>query len=63
MNNLLFNLNKPIYAKDVETGKECLVSGIFLPLGKPSGKDISICVEDDLCEWRSIGEVELIQNE
>lgn len=56
------DINKPLYCIDKETGEKFLVDAIFLPLGKPSGKDITVEVEDDLSEWRSINEVDLISN-
>ena len=62
MSNLTFDLKKPIYAKDKEEGRVYLVDAVFFPLGKVSGKDISIFNKgEDYYEWRSIEEVELFQ--
>lgn len=58
------DITKPIYARDKEDGKVYLVDGLYFPLGKISGKDITIYNEDDdLSEWRSIEDVELMQDE
>lgn len=59
---MILNIRKDIYAKDKEDGKIYKITGIFLPLGKPSGKDITIEIEPDLDEWRTIDEIELIPN-
>ena len=56
------DINKPLYCIDKETGEKFLVDGIFFPLGKPSGKDITIRVEEDTVEWRCIDEIEVIHN-
>ncbi len=56
------DINKPLYCIDKETGKKFLVDAIFFPLGKPSGKDITIRVEKDTVEWRAIDEVDIIDN-
>ena len=56
------DINKPLYCIDKETGEKFLVDGIFFPLGKPSGKDITIRVEEDTVEWRWINEIEIINN-
>lgn len=60
MSKLIFDLKKPIYAKDKEDGKTYFVESINFPLGSPSGKDITVKTED-VYEWRSIDEVELFQ--
>lgn len=56
------DINKPLYCIDKETGGKFLVDGIFFPLGKPSGKDITIIVEEDTVEWRCITEIDIINN-
>lgn len=56
------NINKSLYCIDRETGKKFLVDAIFFPLGKPSGKDLTVETESDLSEWRAIKEVEMIDN-
>lgn len=48
-----------LIAVDKETQEVFKVTAIFYPLGKPSGKDITIEVEKDLDEWRSIDEVDI----
>lgn len=59
-----FDITKPIYAKDKDDGKTYLVDGLFFPLGKSSGKDITIeNEEENISEWRSIEDVELFQDE
>lgn len=59
-----FDIFKPIYARDREGGKVYRVDGLFFPLGKPSGKDLTIDnTEENLSEWRSIEDVELFQDE
>lgn len=62
-NKLIFDFNRPIYAKDKEDGKLYLVDAVFFPLGKPSEKDVVIIAGEDNTEWRSIDEVELLQDE
>lgn len=62
-NKLVFDLTKPIYAKEKETEEIFAVDGIYLPLGRPSGKDITVATDDGTSEWRSIDEIELIQHE
>jgi len=59
---LEIDMNKPLYCIDKETGEKFLVDGIFFPLGKPSGKDITIRVEKDMVEWRTIDEIEILDN-
>ena len=59
-----FDIFKPIYARDREDGKVYCVDGLFFPLGKPSGKDLTTDnTEENLSEWRSIEDVELFQDE
>ena len=52
---------KPLYCIDKETKKKHLVESINFPLDKPSGKDLTIEVEDNLLEWRSIRDVEILK--
>lgn len=56
-----FNRGLKLIAIEKETGKIYEVDGIFLPLGKPSGKDITVVSKEDpdVSEWRSINEVEI----
>lgn len=55
------DLSKELLCLDKEDGKVYKITGIFLPLGKLSGKDITIEIEDDLDEWRSIDDIELLE--
>jgi len=58
---MILYISKEIFAIDKGTREMHRVSGIFFPLGKPSGKDITITT--DYCdEWRSIDEIELMPN-
>lgn len=54
------DLSKKLLCIDKEDGEVYKVTGIYFPLGKPSGKDITIETEEDLDEWRSIDDVELL---
>lgn len=56
------DISKDLYCIDKWDKRTYKVTGVFFPLGKPSGKDITIEIEKDLDEWRAIDEVELIQN-
>lgn len=59
---MIVDLSKELYCKDKDDGKLYKINSIYFPLGSPSGKDISIEVEDDLLEWRSIKDIEIISN-
>lgn len=52
---------KELYCRDKDDGGIYKVTAIFFPLGKLSGKDITIEV-GDIDEWRSIDDIELISN-
>lgn len=62
MAKIKVDINKPLYCIDKETGGKFLVDAIFFPLGKASGKDITIEIEEKLSEWRAIDEVDIIDN-
>lgn len=53
------DLDKPLYAKDKDTGKIHPVCSINFPLLSPSGKDLTVCIGDD-CEWRAFNDIELM---
>lgn len=59
---MTIDLSKSLYCIDKVTDKVRLIDGIFFPIGKDSGKDIAVLVEDDLSEWRSINDVVIIDN-
>lgn len=59
---MIININKELYCIDNGDGKKHKIDSIHFPLNKPSGKDIAIEVEEDLLEWRSIEDVEIISN-
>jgi uncharacterized phage protein (TIGR01671 family) len=55
-------MNLKFKAWDKEEKKFYDVVSINFPLGKPSGKDIEvICDDENVTEWRSIKDVELLQ--
>jgi hypothetical protein len=60
MNNI--NIFKKLYAKDKDDNEVRLVTSIYFPLGKNSGKDLTVSC-GDIDEWRSIEDVDLIQDE
>lgn len=39
---MIIDINKELYCIDNEDGKKYKIDGIHFPLGKPSGKDMSI---------------------
>lgn len=58
---MLIDIYKPLYCIDKDTGEKHNITAIFFPLGKESGKDITIDTgESD--EWRAIDEVEILNN-
>lgn len=57
----MFGKDTKLIAMDIETREFYVVDSIHYPLGKPSGKDIAIEVEDGLLEWRSIEDVIVCQ--
>ncbi len=56
------DISKPLYCIDKDTKEKLLVDAIFFPLGKPSGKDVAVVVEEESSEWRAIEEVIIIDN-
>lgn len=56
---MIIDLDKPLYIRDKATGKSHPVCSIYFPLGATSGKDLTVCVNDD-CEWRSMDEVKFL---
>lgn len=59
---MIIDLSKELYCKDKDDRKLYKINSIHFPLGSPSGKDVSIEVEDDLLEWRSVDDVEILSN-
>jgi hypothetical protein len=58
---MFIDITKELYVRDKADNEIYKVTALFFPLGKPSGKDITIdCDNSD--EWRSIEDVELIPN-
>ena len=57
----MFGKGTKAIAIDKRTKESYQIDMICFPLGKPSGKDISvICKEDaEVCEWMSIDEVDI----
>lgn len=59
----MFNRGLKLIAIDKETQEMFSVDSIHLPLGKPSGKDVTVISRQDgeLTEWRSIDEVDIYE--
>ncbi len=56
------DISKPLYCIDKQTDKQHKIDAIFFPLGKASGKDVIININDNYGEWRSIDDIEIINN-
>lgn len=60
----MFNKNLRLIAIDRETKDVYLVESIHLPLGSPSGKDITVKKKNaTTAEWKSINEVDIFPNQ
>jgi hypothetical protein len=63
---MLFDKKLKLVAIDKETKERFIIEAIYLPLGKPSGKDIVVIIptedESECSEWRSIDEVDIVDD-
>ena len=57
----MFDKDTRMIAIDKESKETHEVESIWFPLGKPSGKDVSVVSKEDteLTEWRSIDDVDI----